>query len=86
MKVVTPEEVGVSSQRLARLNSFMRRYVDENKLTGIVTLLARGGDVFHFERLGMADIEAKTPMDLGFTVSNLFYDQAHRERRLDDAL
>ena len=64
MIIVAPEDVGVSSERLARLNSVMQRYVDENKLAGIVTLLARDGQVFHFERFGMADIEAKKPMEL----------------------
>jgi hypothetical protein len=62
MKIVTPEEVGFSSQRLARINRKMQRYVDENKLAGISTLIARRGKVVHFEQCGMADLDAGKPM------------------------
>ena len=41
---VKPEEVGLSSERLARLDNVMKRYVDEEKLAGVLTLVAR--DVF----------------------------------------
>lgn len=62
MNVVTPAERGFSSQRLARINTKMQRYVDEQKLAGISTLIARRGKVVHFEKFGMANIEAGTPM------------------------
>ncbi|MEZ4736557.1 MAG: serine hydrolase domain-containing protein [Caldilineaceae bacterium] len=62
MKLVTPEELGFSSQRLARINSKMQRYVDENKLAGISTLIARRGKVVHFETFGMANLEAGKPI------------------------
>lgn len=62
MKMTIPEELGFSSQRLARINTKMQRYVDENKLAGITTLIARRGKVVHFEKFGMADIEAGLPM------------------------
>ena len=62
MKITIPEELGFSSQRLARINTKMQRYVDENKLAGISTLIARRGKVVHFEKFGMADIEAGLPM------------------------
>ena len=62
MNTVQPEEMGFSSQRLARINAVMQRYVDEEKLAGIVTLVARRGQVVHFEQVGMANIEADQPM------------------------
>lgn len=62
MKTVRPESMGFSSQRLARINVVMERYVDEEKLAGIVTLVARRGQVVHFEKFGMADVEAGQPM------------------------
>ena len=61
MHIVEPEGLGFSSQRLARINTAMQRYVDEKKLAGIVTLIARCGKVVHFEKFGMADIEAGRP-------------------------
>ncbi len=57
MEIVKPEAVGFSSERLARIDPVMQRYVDELKLAGILTLVARRGKVAHFETFGMADIE-----------------------------
>jgi CubicO group peptidase (beta-lactamase class C family) len=42
----------------------MQRYVDDKKLAGAVTLVARRGQVVHFEKFGMADIRGKKPMQL----------------------
>jgi CubicO group peptidase (beta-lactamase class C family) len=46
------ETVGMSSERLARIKPFMQRYIDDNKLAGIVTLIARSGKIVHFEKVG----------------------------------
>lgn len=62
MNIVTPESQGFSSQRLARIYTTMQRYVEERKFAGIVTLIARRGEVVHFDQVGMADIEAGEPM------------------------
>ena len=62
MNFITPEEVGFASQRLARIKTKMQRYVDEQKLAGISTLITRRGNVVHFEQVGMADVEAGTPI------------------------
>jgi hypothetical protein len=50
MNIARPEAEGFSSKRLARINTTMQRYVDEQKLAGIVTLVARRGQVVHFEK------------------------------------
>ncbi len=64
LPTATPEEVGISSKRLERINTLMQHYVDEKKLAGAVTLVARRGKIVHFERFGMMDIEANQPMQL----------------------
>lgn len=64
MRTSKPEDVGLSSARLGRINKLMQGYVDQNKLAGMVTMVARRGRVAHFERLGMMDIEANKPMQL----------------------
>ena len=64
MNIVTPEEAGFSSDRLTRLNSLMQGYMDTGRLAGIVTLLAREGEVFHFERFGYQDLASQKPMEL----------------------
>lgn len=62
MKLTAPEKVGFSATRLARINSIMQGYVDQQKLAGTVTLVARQGKVVHFAACGQADIAASTPM------------------------
>ncbi len=64
MNSTKPEDVGFSSHRLARIRPAMQRYVDEKKLAGIITLIARRGQVVHLEKVGMADIAAGKPMQL----------------------
>jgi len=58
----TPESVGLSGPRLNRLSSAMQRVVDDNRLAGIVTLIARDGKVVHFESYGKLDRESDVPM------------------------
>ena len=62
MKTYSPEDVGMSSERLARISPLMEKFVKNNQLPGIMTLLQRKGKVMHFGRYGMMDIEAKKPM------------------------
>jgi len=57
-----PEEVGLCTERLKRINKVMQSYVDENKVAGLVTMVARRGKVVHFECFGARDIEANKPM------------------------
>ena len=64
MNIVTPEEVGFSASRLSRIGTAMQRYVDQNKLAGLITLVARRGKVAHLERFGMMDLETAKPMQL----------------------
>jgi|HigsolmetaAR202D_1030399.scaffolds.fasta_scaffold00074_41 CubicO group peptidase (beta-lactamase class C family) len=62
LKTTKPERVGMSSERLARINEIMQRHVDEGRITGAVTAVARRGKVVHFEAHGYRDPNAKTPM------------------------
>ncbi len=57
-----PEEVGVSPERLKRIDDVVKRYIDENRVAGAVTLVARRGQVVHFEAQGVMDTESKAPM------------------------
>lgn len=62
MYTLTPEEAGFSSSRLGRIGEVMQGYVDQGKLTGLITLVARYGNVVHRERFGMMDLKANKPM------------------------
>lgn len=57
-----PEKVGMSSERLARIGKRMQEYIDQNKVAGTVTLVARHGEIVNFEALGYSDREKKIPM------------------------
>jgi CubicO group peptidase (beta-lactamase class C family) len=57
-----PEDVGVSSERLGRIHEAIQRHIDEHRIAGAVTLVARRGRVVHFESHGLMDIESKKPM------------------------
>jgi CubicO group peptidase (beta-lactamase class C family) len=62
MDTVTPEQVGMSSERLGRIRPFVERNIDEGKFAGIMTLIARQGKVAHFDCAGLMDKEAGKPM------------------------
>lgn len=57
-----PEAVGFSSQRLERLHAAMQREVDEKELAGIVTILARHGQVVEEKTYGKRDMASGTQM------------------------
>ncbi|MEE9264006.1 MAG: serine hydrolase domain-containing protein [Vicinamibacteria bacterium] len=57
-----PEDVGMSTTRLERIRPVMQAYVDQGKLPGMITAVARRGKVVHFDRLGMMDVEAGKKM------------------------
>lgn len=58
----TPESVGLSSARLARLTRAMQQEVDGGRIAGASVLIARGGKVAYFEPVGRADVENSVPM------------------------
>jgi CubicO group peptidase (beta-lactamase class C family) len=62
MDTVKPEKVGFSSERLGRINAVMQRTVDEGKCAGILTMVARRGQIAHLDCFGMMDVEAGKPM------------------------
>lgn len=57
-----PEDVGVSSERLARIDDYVERHLDAHHFAGAVTLVARHGQVVQFKAYGMQDIESGVPM------------------------
>ena len=51
-------EAGFASDRLARIDQMMQRYVDENQIAGAVGLVMRDGRVVYEHAVGWADKEA----------------------------
>jgi CubicO group peptidase (beta-lactamase class C family) len=56
LEATSPEDVGISSERLRRLDDGMQAMVDDGKLAGVVTMLARHGKVVHTDSVGTLDV------------------------------
>lgn len=63
MPMCKPEHVGFSSTRLRRISAAMQPYIDDGKLAGLITTVARRGRTVHLEKLGWLDREAQRPME-----------------------
>lgn len=61
-KAASPEAVGLSTARLARLTAAMKDAVDKKQVAGTVTLVVRNGQVAYFEASGSRDREAGAAM------------------------
>ena len=60
--VVSPASVGFSADGLTALQRTMRALVDEGKLAGVTTLVARHGKVVHLDAYGVQDLATKKPV------------------------
>jgi CubicO group peptidase (beta-lactamase class C family) len=58
----SPEEVGMSTERLGRLDAAMQKAVDSGELPGAVVLIARDGQLVYAKTFGWQDREKKIPM------------------------
>jgi CubicO group peptidase (beta-lactamase class C family) len=56
-----PEDVGMSSQRLERVPRLVQSYIDDGRLAGAISMVARRDKVVHFETFGSMDVEAGKP-------------------------
>ena len=57
-----PEDVGMSSTRLARLSAAMQSVVDSSEFAGIVVLVIRDAKVVAIDTVGYQDVARRTPM------------------------
>jgi CubicO group peptidase (beta-lactamase class C family) len=57
-----PEDVGLSSERLARIASFAKAEIDAGQIPGAVIAVARRGKLVYFEAFGLRDKAAGAPM------------------------
>jgi CubicO group peptidase (beta-lactamase class C family) len=58
----SPESVGMSAERLHRLDSAMKRLVDDKQVAGLVTLAERHGKVVDFNAYGLLDVRKSDPV------------------------
>ena len=62
LPAASPEEVGMSTARLGRLDAAMQKAVDSGELPGAVVLIARDGQLVYAKSFGWQDREKKIPM------------------------
>ena len=56
-----PEDVGLSSAKLEHIDTAMQRYIDDEKLAGIITVVARNGKIAHVGTYGQMNVGDETP-------------------------
>ena len=75
-----PTDVGMVDEGLARIRPAMQAYVDDRRVAGVMTMVARQGRVVHWDAVGLRDLATK-PDDI---FSCLLDDQTGDLRRRDD--
>lgn len=69
LSAAKPESVGMSSERLQRIDDYFQRAVDANQIAGAVSLVARHGKIVHLSAVGSRYREQNIPM----TTDSIFY-------------
>jgi len=62
-KTLTPEDVGLSSEKLELASAKMQGYIDDGKIAGISALVYKNGEIVYRENFGVADLTANEPLE-----------------------
>jgi len=63
LPLATPEEVGLSSERLQRIGETFQTYTEEGRISGAVGMVLRNGRVAYSEAWGIRDLAAGDAME-----------------------
>jgi CubicO group peptidase (beta-lactamase class C family) len=63
LPTASPKAAGFDPARLEVLHATTKRFVDEGKHAGLITLLARDGKIVDFQTYGYRDVERQLPME-----------------------
>ncbi len=63
LPTAAPQRAGFDPARLAVMHATVKRFVDDRKHAGLITLVARDGKIVDFETYGYRDLERKLPME-----------------------
>ena len=68
-----PEDVGLSTQRLARIHSMVAKHMDLGDITGAVMLVARNRRIAYVDVQGVMDLDSKKPVtrDTVFRIASM---------------
>ncbi|MGC4022224.1 MAG: serine hydrolase domain-containing protein [Cyclobacteriaceae bacterium] len=57
-----PEENGISSERLQRIDRELNEYITKAQIPGVVGFIARNGKIVYQKSFGFSNVEKKTPL------------------------
>ena len=86
LPMVEPEAVGLSTDRLSRIDTVMEKHIAEKKIAGAVTLVARHGKIAYIGAHGMMDVEAEKTDEARYAFPDRIDDETDHMRRCDDAI
>lgn len=64
IQVASPESVGMSADRLKRVDRWLEQIVEERRAAGFVSLVARRGQIVHHRAVGTLGMDSRKPMPL----------------------
>ena len=63
LPTASPDSVGMSAAGLDGIRPAMQAYVDDGRVAGVMTLVARRGQVVNWDAVGLRDVEAADPLE-----------------------
>ncbi len=70
-KMVKPEQVGLSSERLKNMDQLIDNHIHQKKIAGAVVLVARKGKIAYFRASGLADVGKAMHRDTMFRIVSM---------------
>jgi CubicO group peptidase (beta-lactamase class C family) len=62
LQTAAPESVGMSTERLKRIDRVIDSYVQKEQIAGAIVLVARHGKVVYHKAYGYDDLDSRTPL------------------------
>ena len=63
LPLATPAVVGMTHHTLALIRPAMQAYVDDGRVAGVMTMVARKGQVVHWDAVGVRDLASNDPLE-----------------------
>jgi len=70
-KTAEHEQAGISFERLNQLRPAMQKYIDEHKLPGLITMVARHGKIVSYEKYGLMDVDKPMQFNTIFRLASM---------------
>ena len=63
LQLVQPETVGMSGERLGRIDEMFQKYISDRWINGASAIILKNGKIVYYKGTGYNDIEKKTPLN-----------------------